>query len=220
MPDAPKGFLQAVAETYYANEADNIDRYCFVFPNKRSATHFMQKLQDVATPPMILPGCTTISELVADQSEYVEASRLERMFILYNEYNKLMEEPVDFDRFAYWGDMLLNDFDDVDRYLVDADALFVNLKRFREIRSNYLTSEQIDVISRYWNGTEDLAKDIENFWQHTVHRREKMPTMTYKHQPHRILSNCGWCLTAYTMPITRRCTDVGSQLPDVCTVMQ
>lgn len=167
MPDAPKGFLQAVAETYYANEADNIDRYCFVFPNKRSATHFMQKLQDVATPPMILPGCTTISELVADQSEYVEASRLERMFILYNEYNKLMEEPVDFDRFAYWGDMLLNDFDDVDRYLVDADALFVNLKRFREIRSNYLTPEQIDVISRYWNGTEDLAKDIENFWQHT-----------------------------------------------------
>lgn len=168
MSDAPKGFLQAVAETYYANERDNLDRYCFVFPNKRSATHFMQKLQDVAIPPMVLPGCTTISELVADQSDYVEASRLERMFILYNEYNKLMTDPVDFDRFVYWGDMLLNDFDDVDRYLVDADALFVNLKRFREIRSNYLTPEQIDVISRYWNGTEDLAKDIENFWQHTV----------------------------------------------------
>ena len=169
MSAAPKGFLQAVAETYYANERDSLDRYCFVFPNKRSATHFMQKLQDVATPPMVLPGCTTISELVADQSDYVEASRLERMFILYNEYNKLMDEPVDFDRFVYWGDMLLNDFDDVDRYLVDADALFINLKRFREIRSNYLTPEQIDVISRYWNGTEDLAKDIENFWQHTSH---------------------------------------------------
>lgn len=167
MTDAPKGFLQAVAEVYYTNERDNLDRYCFVFPNKRSATHFMQKLQDVAEPPMVLPGCTTISELVADQSPYVEASRLERMFILYNEYNKLMEEPVDFDRFVYWGDMLLNDFDDVDRYLVDADALFVNLKRFREIRSNYLTPEQIEVISRYWNGTEDLAKDIEDFWQHT-----------------------------------------------------
>lgn len=168
MPEASKGFLQAVAETYYNNERDNIDRYCFVFPNKRSATHFMQKLQDVAKPPLILPGCTTISELVAEQSDYVEASRLERMFILYNEYNRLMKEPVEFDRFVYWGDMLLNDFDDVDRYLVDADALFVNLKRFREIRSNYLTPEQLEVISRYWNGTEDLAKDIENFWQHTA----------------------------------------------------
>lgn len=166
---SPTPFLQRVAEIYAVNEPELLQKCCFVFPNKRSATFFTRYLEAYLTPPALLPATTSISQLVADISPLVEASHYDRLFILYNQYIRITKEPVDFDRFIYWGEMLLADFDDVDRYLVDADALFVNVKRFREISSNYLTPEQLRIISRFWEGShmEDLSGEVLRFWQHT-----------------------------------------------------
>lgn len=161
-------FLERVARAYAANEPELLADCLFVFPNKRSATFFTHHLRSILKPPALLPATTSISEFVADLSDQVEASRYDRLFIIYNEYRRITGEEVDFDRFIYWGDMLLSDFDDVDRYLVDPSALFVNVKRFREIRSNYLTEDQLRIIGRYWGGVEDYAADVEGFWQHVA----------------------------------------------------
>lgn len=64
--------------------------------------------------------------------------------------------------------MLLNDFNDVDLYLVDPHKLFVNLKRFREVSSNYLTEEQIEIINRYW-GERFVHTSPDNFSNHLHH---------------------------------------------------
>ncbi|MDE5745162.1 MAG: hypothetical protein K2H84_05810, partial [Paramuribaculum sp.] len=93
------------------------------------------------------------------------AGRLEQLFILFDEYRKLAKDITDFDRFIFWGDMLISDFNDVDRYLVDPDALFVNVHRFKEISSSYLTDEQKDIIKRYW-GEEPGSGYAERFWNH------------------------------------------------------
>ncbi|MCM1336437.1 MAG: PD-(D/E)XK nuclease family protein [Candidatus Amulumruptor caecigallinarius] len=164
----PEPFLRRVAAAYALNEPELLGDCLFVFPNKRSATFFTHHLRSLLTPPALLPATTSINEFVADLSELVEASRYDRLFIIYNEYRRITGEDVEFDRFIYWGDMLLSDFDDVDRYLVDPSALFVNVKRFREIRSNYLTEDQLRIIGRYWGGVEDYTADIEGFWQHVT----------------------------------------------------
>ena len=43
------------------------------------------------------------------------------LFELYKAYCRVKKSPGSFDDFYFWGDMLLNDFDDVDKYLVDAE---------------------------------------------------------------------------------------------------
>ena len=159
-------FLRQVAEVYLANERENLMDYCFVFPNKRSGTFFRHHLQQLAKgSPFGMPDISTIGELTARIVPLAEAPRMEQLFILYNEYRKIGGEDIDFDRFLFWGEMILSDFNDVDQYLVDPSKLFVNLRRYREVSANYLTDEQRDILSRYW-GEQFASPSPDRFWEH------------------------------------------------------
>ncbi|MEZ3591907.1 MAG: PD-(D/E)XK nuclease family protein [Muribaculaceae bacterium] len=163
-------FLRLVARAYARNEGASLHDVCFVFPNKRSGTFFRHFLGEEMGYAYIEPEITTVSDFVASFSDGVVATRFEQLFILYNEYRRILiengsEDFFDFDQFQFWGDMLLNDFGDVDRYLVDPEQLFVNVQRYREIKSDYLTDEQREIISRYWGDTR-LQESTEHFWTH------------------------------------------------------
>lgn len=161
-----KPFLKQIAEKYVENEYENLLDYCFVFPNKRSGVFFRNYLTTLASGrPLLLPHITTIGELMTSLSPLAEASRLDRLFLLHEEYSKLSDEMADFDKFLFWGEMILADFDDVDQNLADAKQLFVNLKRYREISSYYLTPEQEEILSRYWGG-EFVKHSPDEFWSH------------------------------------------------------
>ncbi len=160
-----KPFLRQVAEIYASQEAGSLSDYCFVFPNKRSATFFSHFLAESLDKPVLAPATTTISEFVASFSPYVEANRYEQLFTLFNAYNSQPGVEIDFDHFLFWGEMLINDFNDVDRYLVSPEALFVNVRKLREISSNYLTPEQQKVIERFW-GDQSPHSYVEHFWNH------------------------------------------------------
>lgn len=165
-------FLSQIAQTYTQREGENMIDYCFVFPNKRSGLFFSKYLTEFNDAVAFQPAITTISDLVLDFSEGVEASRLEQLFILYNLYLKIIKrrdwdgEGVEFDRFQYWGDVILSDFNDVDRYMADPAQLFRNIKDLREISSNFLTEEQVEVIREYWEESGSISA-IEEFWNHT-----------------------------------------------------
>ena len=166
-------FLQLVADIYASREFENLADYCFVFPNKRSATFFRHflKLALNKNNGCIFPEITNISDFVAGFSNLTQANRYDMLFTLFDEYRKIPGVEADFDQFVFWGEMLLADFSDVDRYLVDPDALFVNVKRLREISSNYLTEKQLDVIRRFW-GEERTRETVDRFWNHIDHDNE------------------------------------------------
>ena len=167
-------FLSQVAKVYIDNESKNLSDFCFVFPNKRSGVFFSDYLSKLSDTPIIMPRVVTISDFISEFSTRTEGSRLELMFILYDEYKKLLQQNssstpiVEFDKFQFWAEMLLNDFNDVDKYLVDAKQLFININRLKEINSNFLTQEQIDVINYYW-GENRIADSIGSFWKHISH---------------------------------------------------
>ena len=168
-------FLRQIARRYAGDEEGRAGRTCFIFPNKRSATFFRSAMeQEAGSRAARSLRAKTINSLAASLTRGKEATRLEALLVMYNEYRLLIDEQstvrstseaMDFDRFAFWGDMLINDFNDVDRYLVDPDKIFVNARRFKEINSNYLTPEQADAIRRYW-GEDRSHMAIERFWTH------------------------------------------------------
>ncbi len=167
-------FIQRIAAAYTANVgALEMADMCFVFPNKRSGAFFRKALEESAdkSAPRIEPQITTIADFVAEMSHYVRAPRFELLFTLYDAYRQLSAEVDDFDKFVFWGDMLLADFNDADMYMADTSGLFRNLKDLKEINADYLTDEQRDVISRYWNMPVPLA-DPDKFWTHIHHEGE------------------------------------------------
>lgn len=166
-------FLKGVARVYVQNEKENLLDYCFVFPNKRSGVFFGKHVAEIAGHSVLLPEITTINEFVLELNDKTEASRYEQLFLLYNIYKDIFKaqkkddnsEPYEFDKFQFWGDMLINDFNDVDRYLVNASELFQNVKNVKEINSNYLTQEQIEVINKYF-GENIQYDESQRFWTH------------------------------------------------------
>lgn len=172
-------FLYQVAKVYIENESDNLFDYVFVFPNKRSGVFFAEYMSQLVHSSQIMPKISTISEFINDYTNWVDASRLELIFILYNEYKNILVKRkseshiVDYDKFQFWAEMILNDFNDTDKYLVDAKQLFSNVKKLKEISSNYLTEEQIEVIKQFW-GESHTPEVVNSFWKHIQHGEDNV----------------------------------------------
>lgn len=165
-------FLKLVANAFVDNK-ESLDKITFVFPNRRSGLFFSKYLGErFKGKSFILPEIITISELISDYTKTIEASRMEQLFALYSIYKTMSADISDpskefnFDQFIYWGDMILSDFNDVDRYMVDAKALFLNVKDFKDISANYLNEKQLEVIRDFW-GEDRLKLDSGHLWKDT-----------------------------------------------------
>lgn len=163
-------FLKLVAQAYIKHHSADLHHFCFVFPNKRSGLFFEDYLRaELHGRVAMMPEITNITDFTASLTEYTEASRFDMIFTLFNEYRKINGADIEFDKFVFWADMLISDFNDIDRHLVNPDEIFVNIRRLREISANYLTDEQRDLIKHYWG--EDCFENVgfsddERFWNH------------------------------------------------------
>ena len=157
-------FLEAVARTYFHHERESMRDFLFVFPNRRAGTFFMHHLRMVADRPVIAPEVMTMSQLVRSWSSLGEASPFEQLLLLFNLHRGQSDDT--FDRFRFWGEMILEDFDSVDSCLVDARKLFENLASLKEISTDFLTDEQRDIIARYWPVEMQPRKSTGSFWNH------------------------------------------------------
>ncbi|SBV92607.1 PD-(D/E)XK nuclease family protein [uncultured Dysgonomonas sp.] len=165
-------FLYNVAQAYYKSYGQDISRYTFVFPNRRAGIFFQHYLSQIAGRPIFSPEILTVTDLFEKLSPYKKADRIEMLFLLYDIYIRVSLSTETFDEFLYWGEMLLNDFDDVDKYLVDAQQLFRNIHDLKEIDAgfDYLTESQIEAIRRFWSnflpiGENDKKKDFLEMWE-------------------------------------------------------
>lgn len=165
-------FLYNVANAYYRAFGNSISRYTFVFPNRRAGVFFQYYLSQIAQKPIFSPEIITISDLFGKLSELQKVDRIETLFMLYDIYIEISKSDESFDEFHYWGEMLLSDFDDVDKYLVDAEQLFHNIYDLKEIDAgfDFLSPEQVEAIRRFWSsflpiGNNDKKKDFAEMWE-------------------------------------------------------
>jgi CRISPR/Cas system-associated exonuclease Cas4 (RecB family) len=145
-------FLEHIAESLYNEFGNTLNRHCLVFPNRRAGIYFMKYLAARIEKPVWAPSVLTINELFRSFSLLQIPGNEILLFELYKAYDKLKKPHESFDEFYYWGDMLLNDFDDVDKYLVNASVLFRNVLDLKNIDAQFgtLTYEQVEIIKRFW----------------------------------------------------------------------
>ncbi len=197
-----KPFLYSIAEAYLEHEAASLGDMCFVFPNKRSVTFFNHYLSAIiknspnGDRPVLHPHTTTIIEFTESFSSGVaSADRLEMIFILYDVYRKIVSQEIgeyeaakiDFNRFVYWADTLIQDFDDVDDAMADPFQIFRNVSSLKEISANYLTDDQIKIVQEFWKDY-DLEPEVREFWNHIsytheISNDEKTPEISLHRSP-------------------------------------
>ncbi|MDH6344272.1 hypothetical protein M2480_002184 [Parabacteroides sp. PFB2-12] len=146
-------FLQQIASLFYKEHGTAVSRMAFVFPNRRAGLFFKKYLTEMAEKPLFSPAIFTIQDLFLQLSGRQLADRTQMLFTLYQQYSQLSPSAETFDEFFYWGEMLLNDFDDIDKYMVNARELFTLVTDIREIENDftYLSPEQITAIRSFWS---------------------------------------------------------------------
>jgi hypothetical protein len=145
-------FLEHIAQALHREFGNTLNRHCLVFPNRRAGLYFLKYLAARIEKPVWAPSILTINELFRAYSPLQIAGNEILLFELYKVYRNLKKPAESFDEFYYWGDMLLNDFDDVDKYMVDASLLYRNVLDIKNIDIQFggLTDAQIEIIRRFW----------------------------------------------------------------------
>ena len=149
-----KPFLRQVAEHYFAT--GEISRHCFVFPNRRSQLFFQKWLSDLVKEsgkPVLAPGMYTVNDFFYKICGSRPVDRINLLLVLYDCYRQLNPAAEALDDFIFWGDVLLGDFDDVDKYLVPAASLFTDVSQYKGMQDDfsYLTETQKQAVTRFIN---------------------------------------------------------------------
>ena len=150
-----KSFQQELAERLLERHSGDLSSLVMLFPSLRARTFFNNALSGLVTKPTWQPKWTTIDELMESASGLVRGERIRLIAELHNIYIKYHPNE-EFDKFYFWGDMLIADFDMIDKYLVDASQLLRNLEDIKELEADvsYLTPEQLRIIS-FWKSIGD-----------------------------------------------------------------
>ncbi|MDR2885183.1 MAG: PD-(D/E)XK nuclease family protein, partial [Rikenellaceae bacterium] len=145
-----QGFLAQTAARLYEKYGDEISSLYLLFPSRRAELFFGEALAALAGKPVWQPHTTSIDELMDTVAGQRAGDRVRLITELYKVWSRYHTE--DFDSFYYWGEMLLADFDAVDKYLIDARMLFANLRDIKEVDADrtYLTPAQRQVIDGFW----------------------------------------------------------------------
>ena len=160
------GFLEELARDLYARYGEDLSRRALLFPSRRARLFFVDALTRIAARPMWQPAWCTIDELMSEVSGLQTGDRIRLITELYKVYSQFHSEP--FDKFYFWGEMLLTDFDTIDKYRIDASQLFRNLAEIKEIEADisYLTPVQLQLLGSFWSslGPEsDLSEEKRRF---------------------------------------------------------
>jgi hypothetical protein len=144
------GFISEIAASLYRRYGEEISSLRIVFPSRRARLFFNDALARLADRPLWQPLFLSIDQLMAPLAGLETAGNEKLIAELYRIYSEYHDET--FDSFYFWGEMLLADFDQIDKYRVDADALFANIDDLKAIDERFgeLTGEQREIITRFW----------------------------------------------------------------------
>ena len=133
------------------NKGLNLQDLFFILPSKRAGTFLKHELASVLDFPIFSPTILSIEELVEDLSGLKNLPNSELLFKLYATYSKLTDksELEPFESFIKWAQVLLQDFNEIDRYLVNQSEIFDYLSAIKELDHWSLESNQTDLIKSH-----------------------------------------------------------------------
>ena len=128
-------FLEKIADDY-SKFPKGMDGIAVVLPSKRSVVFLKHYLSQKIDRPIFLPDFYSIDEFIEKISGLNILDNISLQFRLYQTYIKYPPKKIDsFDDFLKWSNILLHDFNDIDRNLVDASSIYCNLKEVKELES-------------------------------------------------------------------------------------
>lgn len=157
-------FLKSVAGYIHDNYKDNAEKLCIVLPNKRGALFLKNYLSQAFGKTIWLPTIISTEDLIAELSGLKVLEEIDLICHLYESYKISYGQGAEtFDSFAKWGQLILQDFNEIDRYLADSEQLYENLKDIKEIENWSLGA---DVLTQHQSDYLQFMKSLGGIYKH------------------------------------------------------
>ena len=149
-------FLNNVAQDILKTYGTDLHNVTVVFPNKRAALFLNKALSQLNGAPLWSPRYATISELFCIMSPLQLADRIKLVCMLHKSYSRVTAKDESLEQFYGWGELMLSDFDDIDKHLGNAQQIFTLLSNIHELDTiDYLTPDKIEVLKDFFHNFTD-----------------------------------------------------------------
>jgi len=158
-----QSFIEDVINDVLRNNQDT-GEVIYILPSKRAGVFLKKILSKSISKTILAPKIYSIEDFIEEVSGLVTANTTCQLFELYNAYLSVgTYEKESFDSFLKWGQILLQDFNEIDRYLVDASTLYQNVAAIQEVNHWSLNPEKSEMIENYLHFWRHLEGIYNNF---------------------------------------------------------
>lgn len=126
-------FIDKIAQQIFEKDLP-LEHLYIILPSQRAKKYLQRALFKVYKKPVFSPEIKTMNRWIQELSPFPIIENTRALFKLYDTHLAIdKQEPQTLDEFLHWGNILLSDFDEMDRYLIDSQDLFRNLANIKEI---------------------------------------------------------------------------------------
>ena len=173
-------FLKEVAQEVCKGQ-DNLEHHLFVLPSKRAGNFLKTCLAKEMGKTIFAPEVYGIEEFVEKVSGQASASKISLLFTLYEAYLDITpNDPEPYESFTQWGNTLLQDFMEIDRYLVPPEKVFSYLSAVQEMNHWAVAPEKTTMVQNYLDFWEQLHPLYSRFSEKLTEKGEGHQGLLYK----------------------------------------
>ena len=145
-------FLNQLAKVILQNHSQNLSELVIVLPNKRAKVFLIDELKHLINQNVFAPEIISIEEFIQEIANIRTIDSIELLFEFYELYLSITEKEKQesFETFANWAKTLLQDFNEIDRYLLEPDKVLKYLENIKEIEHWSVDSDKrTDLIEKH-----------------------------------------------------------------------
>ena len=160
----------------------NLSQAVFILPSKRAVGFLKRTLAKQSSAPFFSPKIISIEEFIEKISGIAIVDSLTLLFSSYSVYLNTggFSEKDTFEEYTSWGQAVLNDFNEIDRYLVPKSNFFNYLLSIQTLEKWGVKNDQTSFIKKYLSFWETLESFYENLNDHLLKEQSGYQGMVYR----------------------------------------
>ncbi len=164
------------------HSATPLSEIIFILPSKRAGSYLIKELAGISEKNIFAPTIYSVEEFTQVVSGLQPVDNTISLFEFYDVYKRLTpnEDIEEFETFITWAQSLIQDFNEIDRYLIDHKPFFNYLSGIQDLKHWYLREEKTELIKRYLKFWKNLPQYYESLADSLTSKNQGYQGLIYR----------------------------------------
>lgn len=176
-------FLSKLAKELLSNNSSSLQHTNIVLPNKRAKIFLIEELKKQSSTTFLAPKIISIEMLIEEIAQLRTLDNIELLFEFYIVYldNTETSKQQDFEKFSSWAVTLIQDFNEIDRYLINQNEIFsylLDIERIKQWTPN--VNNQSKLIENHLDFWKLMPFYYQKFTEHLLNKKVGYQGLLYR----------------------------------------